>query len=196
MKAYEGFSAKKDYGDGFGRLPAGNYIGKIKSAKVEEFNWGSFLVIAFDITEGDYAGWFQKMFDSDSSDTKKWKGTCRIKIPNASSQYFVSEKRNFENAIACIEESNPRFHWDWDETKLKGKVAGFRFRDKEFLNTFGEVIEFTECLNLASVDDVKTGKAKLLKPKKLKDEEKPASSAPVEPIKDLDVIDADDDLPF
>ena len=195
MKAYDGFESKKDYGDGLGRLPAGNYVGKIKSAKVEDYNWGSVLIIAFDIIEGEYAGFFQKAFDADTSDTKKWKGTCRITIPQGGSQYFASEKRNFENAIACIEESNKGYHWDWNEAKLKGKTAGFRFRDKEFKNMLGEIVEFTECLNIVTADDVRTGKAKLLKPKKLAEYEKPEIlSAPK--TDDLEIIDGYDDLPF
>lgn len=192
MKAYKGYEAKKDYGDGFGRLPAGNYVGKIKSAKVEEYSWGTNLVIAFDIIEGEYEGYYQKQLDLSESENKKWKGVCRLRVPNPDSQYFASEKKQFENAMYSIEESNKGYHWDWDESKLKGKVAGFRFRDKEFKNDFGEVVEFTECLNIVTADDVRNGKAKLLKPKKLKED------SPAPTTESFEIISSDDDdpLPF
>lgn len=34
--------------------------------------------------------------------------------------------------IAAVEESNPGFHFDWDEKKLKDKVAGCLFRSEEW----------------------------------------------------------------
>lgn len=193
MKAYDGYKATKNYGDGAGSIPAGNYVGQIKSAKVDEFNWGAQLVIAFDITEGDYKGFFQKQFDNSPSESPKWKGVCRLTIPNPDSPYFMSQKKSFENAMYSIEESNKGFHWDWDEKKLKGKVAGFRSREEEFINDFGEKVEFVKFINLVTADDVRNGTAKTLKPKKLKEEDAPVSTSTTN---DFEVLSADDDLPF
>lgn len=194
MKAYEGFKSTKNYGDR-DRLPAGNYVGKILDAKVEETTFGENLVIAFDIIEGEYAGYFQQKFDNDTKEDKKWKGVCRITIPNPDSKYFSGEKVAFENAIYSIEDSNEGYHWDWHENKLKGKIAGFRFRDKEFINNYDEVITFTECLNLVSAEDVRNGEAKLLKPKLLKPKDRPVGFE--NNITDDNISDVDDnDLPF
>lgn len=198
MKAYDGFSAKKDLGSG--RIPAGNYVGVIKSAKCERNDWGEYLVLAFDISEGDYKGFFQTQFDNQDGDEKKWKGTCRIRVPEPGHQYFTAQKRTFENAIYCIEHSNSGYHWDWDEKKLKGKTAGFRSRDKEFTNTLGEAIMYTEFLDLAIADEVRDGTAKRLKPKLLSDEVKATTigaSAPASPANgSFEIVSDDDDLPF
>ena len=43
-------------------LPKGGYVANIINAKIEDYPWGSVLVIAFDIAEGDYKDFFRKQF--------------------------------------------------------------------------------------------------------------------------------------
>lgn len=192
MKLFKGYSAERSYGEE--RIPAGNYIGEIKNAKVEQTQYGDFLVIAFDITEGEFAGYFQEKYDRATGDSKKWRGTCRVRIPDEKSQYYESEKRSFENMMFAIEDSNRGFHFDSEgtEAQLKGKTAGFLSRDKEFKNVFGEVITFTEFVSFASANDVRDGKVKPLKAKLLKPEEKPTETE----YSDFTPIPTDDDIPF
>ena len=62
MKRYNGAAAEKIASRE--QLPVGGYEVKIISAKEEVFDWGTRLAIAFDIAEGDYAGFYQKDFDN------------------------------------------------------------------------------------------------------------------------------------
>ena len=120
MKAFNGLEIKKSVGASE-PLPAGGYVAKILNAKVEEYSWGEVLVISFDVAEGEYKDFFSKQYKENTREDKKWKGNFRLTVPNEGNQYFDSQKRAFGNAIWAIEESNPGYHWDWNEAALKGK---------------------------------------------------------------------------
>ena len=55
-------------------LPKGAYVVTIKSAKEEnnKSGVGTHLTIAFDIAEGEYKGFYQSQFESDTNEDKKW----------------------------------------------------------------------------------------------------------------------------
>lgn len=172
-------------------LPPGGYVAKIESAKVEEYNWGTVLVIALDVAEGEHAGHFRKQFAENSDVNKKWKGVFRITVPNERSQYFASEKRSFNNFIYALEQSNSGYHFDWDERHLKGKSFGALYRNKEFIASDGKKITTTECGGCTDIDSIRDGSYTPLKDKLLK-EETTAAKADTS----MDVITDDDDLPF
>ena len=74
------------------------------------------LVLSFDITEGEHAGFFKADYNANTNEDKKWRGTFRISIPkDDGSEKDGWTKRTFNNMIACVEESNPGYHWDWNE---------------------------------------------------------------------------------
>ena len=143
-------------------LPAGGYIAQIFNAKVEEYQWGSVLVVAFDITEGEYKGFFKKQYDSNTAEDKKWKGSYRLTIPVEDSQYFEGNKRSFNNFIYVLEDSNSGYHYDCDEKKLKGKKIGVLFRNKEW-EMNGKTGWTTECGGVATVTDIHEGNFKPLR---------------------------------
>lgn len=147
-------------------LPAGGYVAKILNAKVDEYSWGEVLVISFDIAEGDYKDFFAKQYQANTNEDKKWKGNFRLTVPQESNQYFESQKRAFGNALACIEESNNGYHWNWNEAELKGKLVGVLFRDREW-EIDGKTGMTTEACTFVSVDDVRTNSFKMPKPKML-----------------------------
>ena len=102
IKKYNDFKAEK-VGAPREILPAGGYVAKIMSAKVESFAWGDVLVMAFDITEGDFANFFKRDFDNNPNEDKRWRGTLRMNIPNDSAdQQNEWRKRAFNNLIACL----------------------------------------------------------------------------------------------
>ena len=115
-----------------GQIPVDGYVVSILSAKVEETDYGEKLAIGFDIAEGEYKDFYKRKFDSDTSEDKKWKGVIRINVPDEKNQYYDTQKRVFGNFLACVEESNEGYHWDWDEKKLKGKTVGCIFRNEEW----------------------------------------------------------------
>ena len=190
MKAFNGLEIKKSVSANE-PLPAGGYVAKILNAKVEEHSWGEVLVISFDIADGEYKDFFSKQYKENTREDKKWKGNFRLTVPQESNQYFDSKKRTFGNAIWAIEESNPGYHWDWNEAALKGKVVGVLFRNYEY-DVDGRQGWSTECCTFVSVEDVRTGNFKQPKDKPLRN--KATNNTPASSFTVLD--DSLSDLPF
>lgn len=142
------------------RLPAGGYVCTVLESKIETYDFGQKLAIYFDILEGPYAGYYTNQYKSSTFEGKKWKGVIRFAIPNESSQYFASEKRRFENLIACLEESNDGFHFDWDESKIVKKRVGIIFRNKEY-DFEGKRGWFTEPFSVTDVESIREEKFKI-----------------------------------
>lgn len=191
MKAFNGLEIKKSVSANE-PLPAGGYVAKILNAKVEEYSWGEKLVISFDIAEGEYKDFFRKQYNENTREDKKWKGNFRLTVPQENNQYFDSQKRTFGNAIWAIEESNPGYHWDWNEAALRGKMVGVLFRNFEWEMDDGRSGWSTECCTFVSVDDVRTGNFKQPKDKPLKRKESYSSNQFSEMVE----IDSTEDLPF
>lgn len=178
-------------------LPAGGYVAKILDANVLTYDWGEVLKVDFDICEGDYKDFFGKDYRNNTADNKKWRGAYRINIPNESNQYFDSQRKSFNNFVACIEESNSGFHWAWEEKSLKGKTLGVLFRNKEYeMDTDkGEHITgwTTECSSVTTADAIREGKFRTPKDKPLK--AKTESTSAFTPSAFAPAAD-DSDLPF
>ena len=194
MKAYNDFRAEKA-SSGREILPAGGYVCTVKSVKIDEYHndFGDtqYLVLAIDVSEGQFAGFFEKDYKQNTNDDKKWRGTYRIRIPSDDGTEQDSwTKRTFGNFIWAVQESNPGYTWSWDEKTLKGKKLGVLYRNKEWEYN-GKTGWTTEAAGSASVDDIRAGNFKPLKDKPLKD--KPLQTAPQfteEPAG------GSDDLPF
>ena len=188
MRRIDGMKIERSVGSE--PLPAGGYVAKILNAEVKEYDWGEVLVISFDIAEGEHKDFFAKQYKSNTSEDKKWKGNFRLTVPQENNQYFDSQKRAFGNCLACIEESNSGYHWDWDEAKLKGKMVGVLFREREW-EWDGKSGVTTECCTFSTVDDIRNGNFRMPKAKLLKN--KPATTTNTA---DFTEIDGSDDLPF
>ncbi|MDO5547716.1 MAG: hypothetical protein Q4F79_04435 [Eubacteriales bacterium] len=190
MKAYSGFKAQKA-SSGFPELPAGGYVCKIISARDEEGTYGEQLVIAYDVTEGEYKGFWKSAYDADTRNDKKWGGVCYIRVPDETDEAWM--RRAFENFIYAVEESNPGYHWDWNEGGLKGRSVGIIVGEKEKLSKDGtQVFTNTVARGTASVDDIRNSDFKIPKKKELKN--KPKASAAPTGFTEMD--DSDDELPF
>ncbi len=172
-------------------LPAGGYVARIMKAEVIRYDWGEVLNIAFDIAEGEFKAFFTAQYNSSTYADKKWKGNFRLTIPQANNQYFDSQKRSFGNAIACLEESNPGYIWDWNESGLQGKIIGVLFRNKEWEYN-GSRGWTTECCTVVSADDIRTGNFNMPKDKPLKNSNQQSESIPQDFSANFD----DEDLPF
>ena len=171
-------------------LPVGGYVAKIMNAEVKEYNLGEVLVISFDIAEGEYKDFFANQYKANTNEDKKWKGNFRINVPQESNQWFESQKRTFGNAIACIEESNSGYAWDWDETKLKGKTVGVLFRNFEW-EVNGNSGWSTECGCFISADDARSGNFRMMKDRPLKNKTT-TQTATFETVEEIST----EDLPF
>lgn len=166
MKQFSGFKAEKSVPRE--QLPVGGYVAKILNAEEVTYSWGSVLEIFFDILEGPYTEFFKKDFDAQQGEDKKWRGKYRLSVPkDDGSEKDGWTKRTFNNAMYCIEDGNPGYHWNWDESTLKGKTVGILFRNEEWEYN-GNTGWSTRACALACVGDIKDGKFKMPKDKPLK----------------------------
>ena len=117
------------------KLPVGGYVLKVMSVKYEAGTNGNSdqVVLAFDVAEGEYAGFFKKQYEANTDENKKWKGSVRIYVPvDDGSEKDGWTKKSFKRWMEAFEDSNPGYKWNWDENTLKGKLIG---------GIFGEVLK-------------------------------------------------------
>lgn len=191
MKQFNGFKAERQTARE--ALPAGGYVAKIMDVKEIAYDWGNVLAISFDIAEGEYKDFFAADYRNNSNEDKKWRGVYRLTEPkDDGSEKDSWTKNTFNGAIWAIEQSNPGYHWDWNEAALKGKTVGVIYRNKEW-EMNGNTGWSTEAGMLDTVDRIREGKFKPLKDKPLKS--KTTTSGAFAPASFTPVTDGDD-LPF
>ena len=177
-------------------LPAGGYVVEIKNAKVVEYNGdnGSFerFEIALDILEGEFKDYYANDYRAQQGEDRKWKGVLRAYLPkDDGSEKDEWTKSSIKALIGAIEDSNPGYHWDWDETKLKGKKVGCIFRNEEW--EYNDKTGFTaRPFKFISVEKIKTGNFRLPKDKLLNNSTATADTSSATSYQDI----PDDDLPF
>lgn len=188
------------------KLPVGGYVCKIMGAEEKTYQGqnGAFskLEVSIDIYEGDYNGFYADDYRAQNREDKKWGGVVRLYVPtddgSDTDEYTKSIFKGFTDAV---EDSNPNYHWDWDEEKLKGKIVGCLFRNEEWEfngNSGWKVKPF----KFVSADIIREEKFTMPKDKPLKNSNANtvnssygsyATSAP--PAEQLQSL-VDDDLPF
>lgn len=194
MKPFADYETTQAAGE-FEKLPKGAYEVKIEQAKVTTYtgkDGSTFekLEIAFDIDKGEYAGYYRRNLESQQQEDKKWKGVLRIYVPkDDGSEKDQWTKRKFKAIIQAIEDSNPGYHWDWNESGLKGKIVGCVFQWKEWTYN-GKTGWTAQPYNFIDVAKVRSGEFKLPDDKPLPEDRKPV---------DLNISaedDSEEDLPF
>lgn len=173
---YQGFEAKENSTNFLELPPAGVYIGQIMAVRVVDADgvktFRDWLEVMLEITEGDYKGRFTAVYNDQKerfgAENTRYRGTFRIAIPSGKEDEEEWVRRSFEGNLWCVEQSNPGYHWDWDENKLTGKKIGINLRTR--LYTYNDKDRETiEIARFETVDDVKSGKAK---PAKVRDQRK------------------------
>ena len=129
-------------------LPPGLYVSQIKMAIEENKNGKAVLAIAYDIAEGEYKGFYQQRYDADKSPDKKWPGIHRQYTEGKSTGFF-------KGLITSIEESNPGYQWNWDESTLKGKRFGAIMGREQFLTQDGQKRFATKIFWVRSIEGLK-----------------------------------------
>ena len=131
--SYSTFEAKKS--SGFIELPpTGAYEAEILNVRFLEANGTDVLrdviEVMVDITAGEYKGRYREVFEDqkDRFDNVKYRGIFRLTPPTDNDEDW--RRRAFEGNLGCVEQSNPGYHWDWDEKKLNGKKVGISVRKK------------------------------------------------------------------
>lgn len=161
MKSFNDYDkAKKEaQASAMTKLPAGAYVCKIKDVRYETNDKGDRIVLAFDIAEGEYKDFFQKQFEANTSEDKKWKGKANIFVPkDDGSDKDAITKKSFASWTDSFEKSNNGYKWDWDENKWKNKLVGIVFGETG-TNIEGKDIVYTEARFAVAADVVRSGKA-------------------------------------
>ena len=178
------------------KLPVGGYVVKILDAKEQNFTWGDVLVISFDIAEGDFKDFFDENYKAQQGEDKKWKGTFRLNIPkeDGSEQDQWTQKK-FNTNIVAIEDSNPNYFFDWDEAKLKGKLVGAIFNNKEY-EVNGNHGFYTNCYSFVSVETIRSGNFKIPADTLLRSNTGSATSNTTVSTDFVNVSGGDEEIPF
>jgi hypothetical protein len=169
MAKINGFKSEAP-SNSFPMLPVGAYVCGIKNVKIEGKAPDQQIVLRLDIIEGEQTAYFTKRYNHDTNAGGKYevryKGDFKIQIPdanNAKRQHPEWDLKTLNNSIWCIEASNPGFKWDGDTDhigELKGKLVGINVREGIYNGN-----TFTQIGKLETVDDVRQGLVKPMKPR-------------------------------
>ena len=172
-------------------LPKDGYVCKILNAQIKEGSNGQYVQIAYDIAEGEYEGYFKKLFDAKKDENKKWSTYFFLTIPkDDGSEQDAKTKRQFKTFTNALEDSNEGYHFDWDEAKFKDKLIGGLFRYEEYNRNDGKIGRSTKLGWTCSVPKIRSGNFKLPDDKLLT----PAANTPTDFMNIPDGI--DEDIPF
>lgn len=160
MKKFGGYDdAKKAAQAGAStRLPAGAYVCKVLGVKYEAGENGNSdrIRVQFDIAEGEFKDFFQKQYEANTNEDKKYKGNATVYVPtDDGSEKDGWTKKSFAGWTSSFEESNPGYAWDWDEKKWKGKLVGIVFGDTGTVIE-GKEIVYTEARFAVSAGTVRS----------------------------------------
>ena len=167
-------------------LPAGGYKCTIvKAYEDTSRNGRPMLDICLDIVDGNYKGYFSRLYKSRKDADKDGKG---VKWPCI--MYLLADEDavgRFKGAMKAIEDSNTGYSWDgsgWKEETLKGKAVGVVFREEEYEKRDGSIGVTTRAAWLRNVDNVE----EVAVPARKKVKQSIAATGGVSPT--------DDDIPF
>ena len=136
MEKPAGYDEAQSFGE-FETLPAGGYKCLIKKVVCEKSQNGKeFLKIWFDIAEGQYKDFYQRKFENDTREDKKWSG---IWVLFTEGYNPGTTNPKFKGLITSVEASNPNFKFNFDEQTLVNKKVGIVFREEDFEGFDGQV---------------------------------------------------------
>lgn len=141
MKTINNWNEVKESGNSeFKRLPAGGYVCRI--TKVKDFPDKEYLLIEYDVAEGEYKGWW-----AETEERAGFWGGHFVRSYKDSAAGF------FKGFISAVEKSNPGFEWAWDENALLGKLVGLVLNEEEYRKNNGDI---GNRLNVAKNLDIST----------------------------------------
>lgn len=138
--------------DDFKALPIGAYECVIKDARVNlnSESGKKTLKISVDIAKGEYQDYYLKRYTNNTNTDKKWdNNACRFLGIEGDSIPFL------KGFLTSVENSNPGYKWDWDETKLKGKKICGVFQYEEYEKQDGSKAVKVRLNKFRSMDKMK-----------------------------------------
>lgn len=162
MKPIENWENVKAAGS-IENIPAGAYVCEIKQVveKSNKNSSGTHLEISFEVAEGEYKDFFGRDYRNQTREDKFWRGIIRQNVPNASSDKYATQASFFRAFTDNIEDSNPGYHWDWNEAGLKGKKIGVVFGEREKQSQKGTIYTVTDATDVICVEDARAGRFKM-----------------------------------
>lgn len=156
MNPTPNFSNTAAYDGSFERLPAGGHICRILKAWCETTYSGSEqLVLALEIAEGNYAGFFKKQFDNKKTSDPNAKWPCLFKQFTLGTDGMTNPY--FKGLLKSIEDSNAGYKWNWQEASLANKLVGMIFREEEFEASDGSIKTAIRPAFSRSVERIRNG---------------------------------------
>lgn len=134
IKKFAGFDKTTAYSNNAAeQLPRGGYVCQILKAEVVDGKYGQSVKVYFDIAEGDHADYYKRRYDANENSDKKWGGVYILNVPkDDGSEQDGWTKRKFKTFTNALEDSNPGYHFDWDDTKFRNKKIGLVFNYREY----------------------------------------------------------------
>lgn len=153
------------------QLPKGGYVCKIMNGEIKTYQGsnGSFerLEISIDVVEGEFKAFYATDYRSQNQEDKRWRGTLRFYVPtDDGSERDEWNKSKLKAVTDAVEDSNPGYHWDWNEAGLKGKLVGCLIRNEEWEYN-GRTGWNTKPFKFVPVSDIRNGKFEIPKDKPL-----------------------------
>lgn len=153
----QGYDKAPAYTGEFSQLPAGLYVCEILGAKQENYNGHARFIMQFDISEGEYKGFYKKQYEAEkqTSQNAKFRGLHRQNMEDQGLPFF-------KGLMTSLERSNAGYHFPWgqdgNEKTLVGKKFGAVMGREEFLTSDGEKRMSTKIVQIRSVEGLKDAK--------------------------------------
>ena len=167
IKKFSDYDQTKSYGS-YEPLPKGGYVMQIQSVTVatNKSGNGEHLEVSGDIFEGEFKNYFLHDYLNQQSEDKKWRCRFWVNIPtDDGSEMDAWTKRRFKTFTEAVEDSNEGYHFDWDETKFKGKLVGGLFNEREWETSDGQIRRTTNWASVCPIEKIREGSYKLPKDK-------------------------------
>lgn len=167
IKSFRDFAQTKSYGE-IQTLPKGGYTMRVLGATVEENSIGQYVKIQMDVAEGEFRDFFRRDYENQQTEDKKWHCNYLLNVPkDDGTEQDGWTKRKFKTFTEALEESNPGYHFDWDEGKFKGLLIGGLFNERQYEKNDGSVGTSINLAMVCKVENIRTGRYTLPKDKLL-----------------------------
>lgn len=197
MKPINDWNNVKPVGGESKKLPAGGYVCQIIGAKEEmSRNGNPMLVVALEIAEGEYAGFYREKYNG-----QKWpnQAILRIMEPDGNKDapdVYSKKAGRVKKFIQDVERSNEPYVFKWDESTLRGKYVGGLFGEEEFETDTGTAWA-TKIFYTTTVANIREGKFNVPNSRPLTTVTyQAAPQNPGDEFVEIADMDETDDLPF
>lgn len=95
--------------------------------------------------------YFENEYKNDTRPEKKWNNNAIMYLSLGMEE---AQLRQLKSGMTAIENSNPNYHWNWDETTLTNKKVGVVFGLEEYVGQDGRVRTRRKAIQLRSANKV------------------------------------------